>query len=93
MLKKKIFDYGLPLVIIFIFWEVIEDIFIPYAFYLLGENVNEAFYAFIPASFFVCLHWITVPLTFFIYLKITGKNPQKKTKKKRLRSLNFIKIY
>ena len=49
-LKKMFTRYGIPLLVIFIVWEIIEDILFPILFYYLGENVNAAFYSGIPLS-------------------------------------------
>jgi len=60
-------DYGLPLVVIFVVWEIIEDIIFPAVFYLLGLHVNEVFYLGIPVAWVLCLHPVAVPVIWAIY--------------------------
>ena len=49
-LKDLWVKYGLPFLIIFIAWEIVEDVVFPAIFYLLGTHVNEAFYVGITRS-------------------------------------------
>ncbi len=80
-LKEKFKKYGLPLLIIFIVWEIIEDIIFPYIAYLLGKHVHQGFYTLIPVSWLACAHPIAVPAIFWIYLKISGKKKPKDEQK------------
>jgi len=74
---KKIKDFlrknGLAFVIIFIGWEIVEDIVFPIVFALLGNWIHPAFYAGIPASLILCFHWLAVPILCGIWLKISNK--------------------
>lgn len=72
-LRGKIKKYGLPLLVIFIAWEILEDIIFPYIAYLLGESVHPGFYTLMPIAWIACLHPIAVPAIFWIYLKVTKK--------------------
>ena len=76
-LKKKLLEYGLPLLIIFIVWEIIEDSLSILLFSYLGSKIDPWFYALIPSSFFICLHWLAVPIIFGFYLKVTRKREKK----------------
>jgi len=69
--KKIIVDYGMPLLVILIGWEIIEDILFPALFYYLGQYF-PAFYALIPVSWLLCLHPIAVPILWWIYMKWAG---------------------
>jgi hypothetical protein len=66
--------YGLPLLIIFIAWEIIEDVIFPLIFAWLGANVNPAFFAGIPVAWLLCLHPIAVPLIWWVYCFILRKD-------------------
>ena len=68
-LKKN----GLAFVIIFLAWEIIEDIIFPILFVFLGNYIHPVFYAGAPASVLLCFHWIAVPLTWGLWLRITGR--------------------
>ena len=71
--KSLIKRHGPALVIIIVGWEIIEDVLFPLAFALLGRYVHPAFYGGIPVSWLLCLHWLTVPIIWGIWLKLTGK--------------------
>jgi len=66
-LKDLWVKYGMPFLIIFIAWEIVEDVVFPAIFYLLGTHVNEAFYVGIPVAWVLCLHPIAVPILWGIY--------------------------
>ena len=68
-LKKN----GLAFVIIFVGWEIIEDVVFPIIFGFLGNYVHPAFYAGIPASLILCFHWLAIPILWGIWLKITDQ--------------------
>mgnify|MGYP001184457572 CR=1 FL=1 len=65
-LKKN----GLAFVIIFVGWEIIEDVVFPILFAALGNYIHPAFYVGIPASLILCFHWLAVPILWGIWLKI-----------------------
>lgn len=69
VLKKE----GPALFIIVLAWEIIEDILFPLFFGFLGKNVNKVFYAAIPVSWVLCLHWLAVPIIWGVWVKIRGK--------------------
>ena len=75
--KTAMKAYGLPLVIILIVWEIVEDVLFPLLFILLGNHIHPAFYAAVPASWLLCLHWLAVPFLFGLWLKISGKKRDK----------------
>lgn len=83
-LKDKLVEYGPTFLIILIIVELIEHIGLPILFYYLGNNINEFFYVLIPAPLVICLHFITAPIIFFIYITFF-----KKPKKKKVRLTNF----
>jgi hypothetical protein len=64
-LKKN----GLAFVVIFIIWEIIEDIIFPGIFIWLGNNVNPWFITGAPISWILCLHPIAVPTLWAIWVK------------------------
>ena len=68
-LKKN----GLAFVIIFIGWEIVEDVVFPIIFAVLGNYVHPAFFAGIPASLILCFHWLAIPLLWGLWLKLTIK--------------------
>ncbi len=72
-LKKKLVEHGPTFLIIVILVELIEHFGLPVLFYYLGNNVHDFFYALIPTPLFICLHFITAPLIFFIYIKLKKK--------------------
>lgn len=69
-LKSKLIEYGPTFLIIVIIVELLEHFGLPILFYYLGNNVHEFFYVLIPTPLMVCLHFITAPLVFFIYISI-----------------------
>ena len=72
-IKKFLKENGLAFVIIFLGWEIIEDILFPILFVFLGNHVHPAFYAGAPAAWLLCLHWLAVPLMWGAWLKIKGR--------------------
>ena len=72
-LKSKLLEYGPTFLIILVIVELLEHLGLPVLFYFLGNNVHDFFYVFIPAPLLVCLHFITAPLVFFIYITIKKK--------------------
>jgi len=71
-LKKN----GLAFVIIFIGWEIVEDVVFPIIFALLGNWVHPAFYAGIPASLILCFHWLAIPILWGLWLKFGAKDSE-----------------
>jgi len=71
-LKKN----GLASVIIFIGWEIVEDVVFPIVFAALGNWVHPAFYAGIPASLILCFHWLAIPILWGLWLKISNKKEE-----------------
>lgn len=69
-LKKN----GLAFVIIFVGWEIIEDVVFPIVFGALGNYVHPAFYAGIPASLILCFHWLAIPILWGAWVKLTNKS-------------------
>ena len=73
-IKKFLKENGLAFVIIFIAWEIVEDVLFPLLFIFLGNHVHPAFYAGAPASLLLCVHWIAVPLLWGWWMKIKGED-------------------
>ena len=78
-LKSKLVEYGPTFLIILIIVELVEHVGLPMLFYYLGNSVSDFFYVLIPAPLVFCLHFITAPLTFFIYIKFFKKKKKRKT--------------
>jgi hypothetical protein len=72
-LKKFLKENGLAFVVIFLAWEIIEDVLFPAMFIFLGTYVHPVFYAGAPAAWILCLHWLAVPLMWGLWLKIKKK--------------------
>jgi len=73
-IKKFLKENGLAFVVIFIAWEIIEDVLFPVLFVFLGNHVHPAFYAGVPAAWLLCLHWLAIPVLWGAWIKIRGKN-------------------
>tara|TARA_B100001123_G_scaffold443018_1_gene587967 strand:- start:1234 stop:1545 length:312 start_codon:yes stop_codon:yes gene_type:complete len=71
-LKKN----GLAFVIIFIGWEIVEDVVFPIIFAALGNYVHPAFFAGIPASLILCFHWLAIPILWGIWLKLSPQSSE-----------------
>ena len=76
-LKSKLVEYGPTFLIILIIVELVEHVGLPMLFYYLGNSVSDFFYVLIPAPLVFCLHFITAPLTFFIYIRRVAFNNKK----------------
>lgn len=74
--KKFLKENGLAFVIIFITWEIIEDILFPLLFIWLGNNVNPWWLTGAPISWILCLHPIAVPALWFLWIKLRGTNKE-----------------
>jgi len=72
-LKKFLKENGLAFVIIFIGWEIIEDVLFPVLFVFLGNTVHPAFYAGAPASILLCFHWLAIPILWGLWVRISKK--------------------
>ena len=72
-LKNVLKKHGLTFLIILIIVEIIEHVGGFLLIKWLGINVHEYFHALLPAPLLICFHWITAPITFFIFIKITNK--------------------
>ena len=70
-LKKFLKENGLAFVIIFIGWEIIEDVLFPVLFVFLGNTVHPAFYAGAPASILLCFHWLAIPILWGLWVRIS----------------------
>ena len=73
-LKEFLKENGLAFVIIFVGWEIAEDVVLPIMFGVLGNYIHPAFYAGIPASLIMCFHWLAVPILWGAWLKINKKS-------------------
>ena len=71
--KNLLKEHGWALLIIFIVWEIIEDILFPALFIWLGNNVNPWFLTGAPIAWLMCLHPIAVPVLWGIWIKISKK--------------------
>jgi hypothetical protein len=76
-LKNALIKGGVPLLVIIIGWEIIEDILFPVIFAGLGWSIHPVFYTFIPVTWLLCLHWLTVPILWALWLKFNNKKPTK----------------
>jgi hypothetical protein len=72
-LKDFLKKNGLAFVIIFIGWEIIEDVVFPLIFASLGNHVHPAFYAGVPASLILCFHWLAIPILWGLWVKLTNR--------------------
>ena len=72
-IKKMFLQHGKAFVIIFVMWEIMEDVVFPIIFIWLGNNVDPWFLTGAPISWIVCLHPIAVPVLWAIYIKLSGK--------------------
>tara|TARA_R100000995_G_scaffold81543_1_gene54454 strand:- start:527 stop:838 length:312 start_codon:yes stop_codon:yes gene_type:complete len=72
-LKAFLKKNGLAFVIIFVGWEIVEDVVFPIIFGVLGNYVHPAFYAGIPASLILCFHWLAIPILWGLWVKLTNK--------------------
>ena len=73
-IKHTFKQHGIALVVIIIFWEIIEDLVIPSLFAYLGSSVSPVFYVGIPASILICSHWIGIPLLWGMWVKLSSRN-------------------
>ena len=71
--KNLLKEHGWALLIIFVAWEIVEDVLFPVLFIWLGNNVNPWFLTGAPIAWLVCLHPIAVPVLWGIWIKISKK--------------------
>ena len=71
-LKEVFRKHGTALLVIFIAWEIIEDVMFPLLFIWLGNNVNPWFLTGAPVSWLLCLHPIMVPVTWGFWIRLKG---------------------
>ena len=76
-LKKKLIEYGPTFLVILIVVEIIEHCFLPLIFLYLGSNIHDIFYLLIPAPLLICFHFLTAPIIFLIYMKISNRKRRK----------------
>ena len=72
-IKKDLLRYGTAFVIIFIAWEIIEDVLFPLLFLWLGAEVHPWFLTGAPISWILCLHPVAVPVIWTVYIKLSGR--------------------
>ena len=72
-LKSVLKKHGPTFLTILIVVEIIEHVGGLFLIRWLGLNVHEYFHALLPAPFLFCFHWVTAPIVFFIYMKITNQ--------------------
>ena len=76
--KSILKEHGLAFLIIFIGWEIVEDIVFPAIFIWLGNNVNPWFLTGAPISWIMCFHPIAVPVLWGIWIKFSGRKNESK---------------
>jgi len=76
-IKEMFAKHGLALVVIFIGWEILEDVLFPLLFIWLGNNVNPWFHTGAPISWILCLHPVAVPAIWWLWMKSRGKKIEK----------------
>lgn len=72
-LKEAFIRGGVPLLVIVVSWEIIEDIIFPVVFLWLGKNIHPVFYSGAPVSWLLCLHWLVVPIFWGLWIKFSKK--------------------
>jgi len=75
-IKAMFKEHGLALVVIIIGWEIVEDVVFPLIFAALGKYVDPMWYAGVPASLMICLHWLMVPILWGTWMRISNKEPK-----------------
>jgi hypothetical protein len=75
--KKLLKEYGVAFLVIFIIWEIIEDVMFPLLFVWLGKNVDPWFLSGAPISWLLCVHPIAVPIIWGAWIKISTKKLDK----------------
>ena len=77
-LKDLLRKHGLAFLIIFVGWEIVEDVVFPVIFIWLGNNVNPWFLTGAPISWIMCFHPIAVPVLWGIWIKFSGRKNESK---------------
>ena len=77
-LKDLLRKHGLAFLIIFVGWEIVEDVVFPLVFLWLGNNVHPTFHTGIVASLLLCFHPIAVPVLWAIWVKISRRKNESK---------------
>ena len=77
-LKAFIKKNGLAFVVIFVGWEIVEDVVFPLMFLWLGNNVHPTFHTGIIASLVMCFHPVAVPVLWAIWVKISRRKNESK---------------
>ena len=72
-LKELLKKHGMALLVIFIVWEIVEDVLFPLLFLWLGNNVNPWFYSGAPLAWLLCVHPIAVPIIWRIWIQFSQK--------------------
>jgi len=72
-LKETFVKGGIPLLVIIVGWEILEDLVFPAIFWWLGNNIHPIFYSAIPVSWLLCFHWVAVPIIWTLWKKIFKK--------------------
>ena len=76
--KKLLAEHGLAFVVIFIIWEIIEDVAFPLLFIWLVNNVHPGYHSGVLASLLLCVHPIAVPIMWAIWVKISRRKNESK---------------
>lgn len=76
-ISKFLKDNGPAFVVIFLTWEIIEDVLFPVLFIWLGHNVDPWFFTIVPASWLLCLHPLVVPALWWLWLRFTRRHNDK----------------
>lgn len=71
--KSLLIKGGVPLLVIVVGWEIVEDVVFPAIFWWLGKNVNPVFYSAMPVSWLLCLHWLAVPVLWGLWIRLFKK--------------------
>ena len=77
-IKELFKEHGLAFAVIFVIWEVVEIVMFPLLFWWLGNNVNPWFLTGAPISWLLCVHPITVPITWAMWIKISRRTNESK---------------
>jgi hypothetical protein len=77
-IKELLKEHGMAFLVIFIIWEIIEDIMFPLLFIWLGNNVNPWFLTGAPVSWLLCVHPIAVPIMWGIWIKVSRRTNESK---------------
>ena len=76
--KSILKEHGLAFLIIFIGWEIVEDVVFHVIIIRLGNYVNPWFLTGAPISWIMCFHPIAVPVLWGIWIKFSGRKNESK---------------